>query len=284
MAEIESLICSKHGNEIKVSNFYIASEVSTFSGLGYIPICKNCLYEMVNNYYDKYKNMKLAIYYICRKIDIAFDSTIYDAALRKGKDNAKKVFQSYMIQYNSLGQTNGAQLPFDNGEHLNENKILANSIDDSDDTKTDDYTNKDNEKIIYSRKWMGKYTKSEVEYLDNYYNELQFDFKIVTENHKDYAKKIAKASLAMDRAYGDILEGKSGADKRYRDLKDVFDSLSKSAQFAEDKRGQNDVSLGSFGVVFDKVEQRKWIPKHQAIKKDDYDKLIEYFSTIDKSI
>lgn len=284
MAEIESLICSKHGNEIKVSNFYIASEVSTFSGLGYIPICKNCLYEMVNNYYDKYKNMRLVIYYICRKIDIAFDSTIYDAALRKGKDNAKKVFQSYMIQYNSLGQTNGAQLPFDNGEHLNENKILANSIDDNDDTKTDDYTNKDNEKIIYSRKWMGKYTKSEIEYLDNYYNELQFDFKIVTENHKDYAKKIAKASLAMDRAYGDILEGKSGADKRYRDLKDVFDSLSKSAQFAEDKRGQNDVSLGSFGVVFDKVEQRKWIPKHQAIKKDDYDKLIEYFSTIDKSI
>ncbi|HSH51937.1 MAG TPA: hypothetical protein VK982_09475, partial [Bacteroidales bacterium] len=125
-AEIEKLICAKHGNKIKVSNFYIASDVSMFSALGYIPICKKCLYEMANDYYSKYNDMKLSIYYICRKIDVAFDNNIYESALRKGKNNVKEVFQSYMRQYNSLGQTNNAQLPFDDGEHINE-KINVNN-------------------------------------------------------------------------------------------------------------------------------------------------------------
>ena len=37
-------------------------------------------------------------------------------------------------------------------------------------------------------------------------------FKIVTENHRDYAKKIAKASLMMDKAYEDMLKGVTAAD------------------------------------------------------------------------
>ena len=120
--------------------------------------------------------------------------------------------------------------------------------------------------------------------METYYNDLRTDFKIVTRNHQDYARKIAKASLAMDRAYDDMIKGVQGSDTRYKNLKDTFDQLSKSAQFAEDKRGANEVGLGCFGVTFDKVEKRQWIPKHDPINKDDYDKMLDAFSTINKSL
>ena len=88
----------------------------------------------------------------------------------------------------------------------------------------------------------------------------------------------------MDKAYDDMINGVQGADSRYKNLKDTFDQLSKSAQFAEDKRGANDVGLGCFGQVFDKVEKHNWIPVHNPVKKDDYDNLLDAFSTIQKSL
>lgn len=128
MAEINKIICVNHGgNPIGLSNFYMATEVSVFKGIGYIPICKKCLFEMANNYYDKYKDMKLVIYYMCRKIDIAFNSNIYEGAFTEGVDNAQKVFQSYITQYNSLGRKNNIYFPFDEGEHIEVNQFKTNS-------------------------------------------------------------------------------------------------------------------------------------------------------------
>lgn len=117
MSNKKKLRCTKHGNEIMLSNFYIASDSSIFSGIGYIPICKNCIWKMVENYYEVHKDMKLAVYYMCRKIDVAFSSNVFDGALKAG-GNVREVFQSYMRQYNSLGQENGLQLSFDDGEHV----------------------------------------------------------------------------------------------------------------------------------------------------------------------
>lgn len=125
MSKLTSLRCTKHGKRpISISKFYIASDVSVFSALGYIPICKDCLYKMAEDYYDRYKNEKVAIYLICRKIDVAFDNNIFESSLKKWGSNIRKVFQTYMTQYNSLGQGNNAQLPFDEGEHIDINNLL----------------------------------------------------------------------------------------------------------------------------------------------------------------
>lgn len=136
----------------------------------------------------------------------------------------------------------------------------------------------------YSSKWMGEYTKTDIDYLEEYYIGLDRDFKIVTTNHKDYARKICKASLHMDKCFQDVLSGVAGADKKYKDAKEVFDTLSKSAQFSESQRGQNDVGLGCFGVTFDQVEQNKWIPKHIPMDEDAIDKMINQFATIKESV
>jgi len=136
----------------------------------------------------------------------------------------------------------------------------------------------------YSKDWMGHYIQSEIDYLEDYLKGLHNDFKIVTTNHKDYAKKIAKASLHMDKCYEDLLNGVPGADAKYKTSRENFDTMSKSAQFAESGRGQNDVSLGCFGVTFDKVEKKMWIPKHIPIEQDQFDKMISQFDSINESL
>lgn len=137
---------------------------------------------------------------------------------------------------------------------------------------------------FYSDVWKGSYTQEDIDYLDGYYASLCSDFKVVTVNHKDYARKISKASLHMDNCFQQMLDGVAGADKRYKEAKDVFDTLSKSAQFSESQRGQNDVSLGGFGVTFDTVEKKKWIPKHSELAEDQYDKLLNDFAMIKESV
>ena len=121
------ITCAKHKSEIMSSNFYIAGDMSIFSGLGYIPICKSCLYKEVERYYEAHKNMRDAIYLTCRKIDVAFDSNIYEGALRGDPHSATKAFMNYMTQINSFGLKNGTMLPFDDGEHVYE-RVISNEV------------------------------------------------------------------------------------------------------------------------------------------------------------
>jgi len=139
------------------------------------------------------------------------------------------------------------------------------------------------EERFYDEEWMGEYTEVEIEYLNNYMNDLKNDFKIINRNHVDYARKIAKASLAMDIEYNKMMSGE-GDTAKYKMLREAFDSLSKSAQFAESGRSSNDISLGNFGVVFDKVEKNMWVPTHVPNDKDIYDMLLDQFSNIRKSL
>lgn len=133
------ILCVKHGAELGLSNFYVANSNTVFSGLGRIPFCKTCLYEMVKGYYESTNDMKLSIYYMCRKMDISFDSNIFEGATKNAESNAVEVFKSYMTQYNSLGKKNETQLSFDGGEHIgNHNKSQVESNNIGDDIKIDD--------------------------------------------------------------------------------------------------------------------------------------------------
>lgn len=102
------------------------------------------------------------------------------------------------------------------------------------------------EDFIYDDIWMGKYTQKDIAYLNKYYAGLERDYKIITENHRDYARKIAKASLQMDKAFDEMINGIDGADARYKNAREAFDTLSKSAKFSESTRSVNDVGISSF--------------------------------------
>lgn len=258
--------CENHKgkNPLAIQNFYNSN--SPMAKEGKSPFCKKCIKEMIN-----YKDIN-SVYTVLTVMDLPYFYEYWDKCV--STDN-KDPFGNYLRMANSLNQFKGLRWKdsiFDSSNGTQIKKEEKNIV------------KNEKEEVVYDEDWRGSYTESDLNYLNNYYNDLKTDFKIVTRNHQDYARKIAKASLAMDRAYDDMINGVQGSDTRYKNLKDTFDQLSKSAQFAEDKRGANEVGLGCFGVIFDRVEKRQWIPKHDPINKDDYDKMLDAFSTINKSL
>lgn len=270
------ITCTKCGL-IKAANItnYFKTENPLYNE--FFPTCKDCVYEEYNSMLNNGLNMRQATIKVCELLDRAFINDVFFSTYEKEKDSKKflglYLKNSVMQQWKRQGIIRYKDSIFETIT-INENKSFQNEMN----------LQSDYEEKKYSKQWVGEYTKADIEYLDKYLRGLHSDFKIITENHKDYAKKIAKASLHMDKCFQDMLQGVAGADKRYKDARETFDTLSKSAQFSEQTRGQNDVSLGCFGVLFERVEQKKWIPQHTPLEKDDYDKMIEYFSTINKSI
>lgn len=276
----KELTCGACGHLKNVKEYYIS--YNPVHSTGRIPYCKKCLKKMICNEQGIVELEKLKE--TLRLIDKPF---IYDL-WRTSLDDKNDAFGTYMknlalVQNRQLYWKDSIFQPQLDIE-LNYEHSLNEQVNDSKNKNEVKINENRNEDKIFSKEWHGFYTQYELDYLDEYLKGLKNDFKIITTNHKDYAKKICQASLAVNKAFQDMTDGIEGAEKRYKDLQDTFDKLSKSAQFSESQRGINDVSLGCFGVIFDKVEKKQWIATHTPLEKDDYDILLEAFSTIKKSV
>ena len=168
--------------------------------------------------------------------------------------------------------------------HTNSNKTISEKSEIKNTYMENANNKQEKEELVYSDVWLGDYSEKDIDYLDKYYNGLNRDYKILTENHRDYARKIAKASLQMDKCFNDMINGVDGADVKYKNAREAFDTLSKSAKFSESTRSVNDVGISSFSKITEMVENHNWIPEHKPIEKDEIDKLLDALSTITKSL
>ncbi|MGV2885473.1 hypothetical protein [Paenibacillus taichungensis] len=135
----------------------------------------------------------------------------------------------------------------------------------------------------FSEKWRGKYSIDDINFLNGYLDGLMNDFKIINTSHLDYAKKISKASLHMDKCFEEMQNGESGADKKYETSKKIFDDLSKSANFAESSRSKDNAS-GSLSKIVDTVENGTYVYQHVPFEQDLYDRLLENQKHVEKSL
>lgn len=297
-------ICKK---DKSIATGFYKSTSPLYQTDGCVPICISCVKKNVLN--DDGTVNKKALKTMCQRIDKPLywddlDSSYNQARAEHGylSDDevakmGEKIIGYYFKNINSLRQTKDksfADSEKDGFVHSNSNMLSAEK-----ERITKKYMNNESisslnkikkemtmpsEKIIYSEDWMGNYTESDIKKLDNYYKDLERDYKIITENHRDYARKIAKASLQMDKAFDEMMNGVDGADKRYDNAMKAFDMLSKSAKFSESTRSVNDVGASSFSKVAAMVEAHNWIPEHKPMKKDTIDEMIDYLSTITKSV
>lgn len=222
---------------------------------GYFPICKSCIMTKTAN-----NNTAEASKFL-RRMDRAFIKDFWNQMYYKHGD---KTFGQYLSKVSILKAYK--DLSFENSVFESEEKP-------------------DDKQLYYNAEWQGQFTLQDLNYLTDYYDKLHRDFKITTQNHKDYARKVAKASLAMDKAYNKMVNDKDpSAHREFKELKSIFDDLCKSAQFSESTRSATDVGLGSFGVIFNKVEKQQWIPEHKPVKPDTYDVLLKQFANIEKSL
>lgn len=138
---------------------------------------------------------------------------------------------------------------------------------------------------VYNHKWCGYYTDADIKYLEDYYKGLDDDFRLSNHSYRDYAKKVCKASLAMDKAFSEMQVGMVGAEKKYKELKTVFDTLSQSAKFAEKTRSVNDVvGFGSFGELINKIEEDGFLNKPVKFNDDDIDLIVDDFRYVIASV
>lgn len=141
---------------------------------------------------------------------------------------------------------------------------------------------KEDERIkVYNKKWNGYYTQEDIDYLEEYYTGLDNDFRLSNHSYRDYAKKVCKASLIMDKAFSDMHNGVEGAEKKYKEMKTAFDTLSQSAKFAEKTRSANDVvGYGSLGELTNALEENGFLTKPVRFSDDDIDLIIDEFRWI----
>lgn len=134
---------------------------------------------------------------------------------------------------------------------------------------------------IYSEAFNGYFKPDELKYLETYYASLEKDFDLDTENLRDYARKLAKASMLADKAQDNYAAGRCDFSV-VKDALAQFDMLSKSANFAACKRKPGDAGgMGSWAELTYKLETSGH-PCTRKIEweKDDVDRTIEEFKYI----
>lgn len=261
--------CASMGKHLNPDEFYKSRNPM----VKHHPFCKNC----VNNMIDIDNTDTICD--VLKVLDIPF-------VMKEWLDVKRRYSKNYLSEYLKVMNVTKRKLYGnlrykDSIFELEENPEPEVVVENAEPIEASEVVE---ETPVWDDEWQGYYTKSDLAYLNNYYQGLNNDFKIITTNHRDYARKIAQASLSQMKAFQKFQAGEEGADVAYEKATKLFDMLSKSAQFAESQRGANDVSLGCFGRVFDAVEKHNWVPELTPTDEDMYDKLLKQFSNIERSL
>ena len=133
----------------------------------------------------------------------------------------------------------------------------------------------DPNKRSYNRKWGGFFTNEEIEALEDIYSQYEEDFVLDNVNIRDYARKVAKASLNADIAEDKMRRGQLSAGE-YKEAQRIFDDLSKSSNFAACKRKPGEASgMGSLGEIIMRLEVSGELNTNGfTFPEDDIDKVV----------
>ncbi len=121
------------------------------------------------------------------------------------------------------------------------------------------------QRLVYSKVWKGKYTQEVLDEFEEEYARYANDFVLDNVNIEDYTRKIIKLSHDVNVAEERFRRGEISS-KELKEIHDLFDSSSKSANFAACRRQPGDgTGTGSLGEIAMRVELAR------EIKVSDYD-------------
>lgn len=134
------------------------------------------------------------------------------------------------------------------------------------------------EELVYNHTWRGSFTAAQIEALEEIYEQYEEDFVLDNVSMRDYARKVAKASLNADIAEDRMRRGEISASD-YKEAQRIFDDLSKSSNFAACKRKPGEASgMGSLGDIILKLEVNGDLDFNGfTFPEDDVDKIIADF-------
>lgn len=94
--------CIRCGRYLDVEEFY--KSPNPYHATGYMPYCKSCAQDMMNEYMKEYGNLEATIFLLCADLGIPFIRQIYDELTRTVQE--KKTIKNFIGTYIRLLVTN----------------------------------------------------------------------------------------------------------------------------------------------------------------------------------
>ena len=80
--ERKKLFCMSCGKNVDSGSFYIGKNPK-YNYWGNIPICKDCILEMYNQFYQENPDHRIAVIKFCIAMDIPFADNIFNMAMNR---------------------------------------------------------------------------------------------------------------------------------------------------------------------------------------------------------
>lgn len=96
-----SVVCCKCGKSYgRRKGYFPVSYASQHKGVGYIPVCKECIDLMYNSYLSQCDNARDAVRQMCRKLDLFWSDTVFEVVERKSTTHS--MMTSYIAKLNTV--------------------------------------------------------------------------------------------------------------------------------------------------------------------------------------
>lgn len=220
----EVIKCCKCGLEKAPINFYVS--YSPFhAAINKTPYCKDCVKSSVNPHDE------LSVKQMLRLLDKPFLNDLYYETAKKEAENANRDWFSTYIK--NLGMAHFKDMTF------------ADS-DESDDDRKEKRKSSD-------EFWGGGYSKSDIEFLEDFYREYEYTFATDNPVQVNIYKSIAIANLQARKAL------ENGKQKDYRDLMKLSSDLHKDAHInpAQVTGANDDKGVSTYGLWIKMIEQEE---------------------------
>lgn len=262
-------ICTSCNKEKVISRNFYNSYSTIYKGIGKIPLCIDCIVKLYSEYLRKYGDEKLATYYMCRKLDVYYETIIYEAA--KKQSNNKKTNTSlariYIQKVNSMPQYQNKT--FDDSEILYNQKIrnVDSSEDHADDFVFDDSELDDETKLF----WGNGFSTEEYIFLELELANWKQTHKCDNQAEITLLREICIQILDIRKAR----EQKSSVGKLQKDLQELLKTASLDP--AKANAASAGKSLDSWGMHVKDIEQFRPAEWHDSQEKyKDMDEFLPY--------
>lgn len=270
----DTAICSRCGKKYsRRKGYFPVSYAILHKGIGYIPVCKDCIDTMYNTYLAQCNNAKDAVRQMCRKLDLYWSESVYEMVSRKS--TTRSMMTQYIAKINTVSY---AGKSYD--DTLSESGTLwsfdedVNSGTDYDDSNTqaDEIIETPDEIIAF---WGSGYSDEmyrELEQRRQYWMSKFPDGIELDVGTEALIRQICSLELDINR---DRIAGKS-VDKSVNALNNLLGSANlKPTQQKAD--GDNAQENTPFGVWIRRWETQRPIPDPDP-ELEDVDGIIRYIS------
>ena len=99
--ETDRVVCARCGKTYpkRKSNFRV-SYAACHKGLGYLPICCDCIDSLYNTYLAQCNNTKDAVRQMCRKLDLYWNESAYESVEKKS--TTRTIMSQYIQRINTM--------------------------------------------------------------------------------------------------------------------------------------------------------------------------------------